>query len=128
MDAELTTADRAPARSPRYDETFPTLTAPEIDRLRRFGTLRRYADGEKLFQTGQPGPGMFIVLSGHVGITPRDRIGHVTPVVGQGPGQLLAEFGQLSSPAALVDGMSEGEVATLLVPPAGIRSLLEAEP
>jgi thioredoxin reductase (NADPH) len=126
-DAELTTAERAPARGPRYDETFPTLTAAEIDRLRRFGTLRRYADGERLFETGKPGPGMFVVLSGHVAITHRDGLGHVAPVVEQGPGHFLAEIGQLSNRAALVDGTAEGDVETLLIPPEGIRSLLVAE-
>jgi thioredoxin reductase (NADPH) len=51
----------------------------------------------------------------------------VAPVVEQGPGQFLAEIGQLSSRAALVDGVAEGEVKTLLIPPEGVRSLLVAE-
>jgi thioredoxin reductase (NADPH) len=116
-----------PARGPRYDETFPVLTPREIDRLRRFGTLRKYASGEKLFETGKPGPGMFVVLSGSVAITQRDGLGHVTPVVEQGAGQFLAEVGQLSSRVTLVDGTAEGDVETLLIPPEGVRSLLVAE-
>ena len=116
-----------PARGPRYDETFPALTAKEIERLRRFGSLRRYADGEKLFETGKPGQGMFVVLSGHVAITQHDGMGHVAPVADQGPGQFLAEVGQLSDRATLVDGVAEGDVETLLIPPAGIRSLMVAE-
>jgi thioredoxin reductase (NADPH) len=116
-----------PAQVARYDETFPILTAKEIDRLRRFGSLRRYADGEKLFETGKPGPGMFVLLSGHVAITQRDGIGHITPVVEEGPGQFLAEIGQLSNRAALVDGVAEGEVETLLIPPDQVRALLVAE-
>src|SRR5450755_3533073 len=82
---------------PRLEQTFPTLTAPEIARMRRFGEIRHYSNGEKLFETGKPGPGMFVVLSGHVAITQRDGLGHVTPVIDQGPGQFLAEIGQLSS-------------------------------
>ncbi len=116
-----------PAHGPRYDQTFPTLTTREIDRLRRFGTLRKYAAGEKLFETGQPGPGMFVVLSGTVAITGRDGLGHVTPVVEQGAGQFLAEIGQLSNRAALVDATAEDDVETLLIPPEGVRSLLVAE-
>jgi thioredoxin reductase (NADPH) len=57
------------AMHPRHAQTFPTLTPAEIERLRRFGTVRRYADGEGLFKTGEPTPGMFILLSGHVAIT-----------------------------------------------------------
>ena len=116
-----------PPPGPRYAETFPTLTPAEIDRVRRFGAPRGYADGEKLFESGKPAPGMFIVLSGHVAVTQRDGMGHVSPVVEQGPGHFLAEIGQLSNHAALVDGVAEGEVEALLIPPAGIRSLLVAE-
>ena len=112
---------------PRLEQTFPELTAPEIARMRRFGELRHYKDGETLFKTGKPGPGMFVILSGHVAITQRDGLGHVTPVIDQGPGQFLAEIGQLSGRVALVDGHAEGDVETLLIPPERLRALLVAE-
>src|SRR5215218_2482831 len=112
---------------PRHEQTFPTLTPHEIERMRRFGELRTYKDGEALFETGKPGPGMFVVLSGHVAITQRDGLGHVTPIIDQGPGQFLAEIGQLSSRVALVDGHAEGDVETLLIPPDQLRALLVAE-
>src|SRR6195256_540729 len=112
---------------PRLGQTFPELTAQEIARMRRFAELRNYKDGEKLFETGKPGPGMFVILSGHVAISQRDGLGHVTPVIDQGPGQFLAEIGQLSGRVALVDGHAEGDVETLLIPPERLRALLVAE-
>src|SRR6202047_5323673 len=112
---------------PRLDQTFPTLAPPEIARMRRFGEVRHYKDGEMLFETGKPGPGMFVILSGQVAITQRDGLGHVTPVIDQGPGQFLAEIGQLSGRVALVDGHAEGDVETLLIPPERLRALLVAE-
>src|SRR3982074_734906 len=112
---------------PRHEQTFPTLTPQEIARMRRFGEVRNYKDGEKLFETGKPGPGMFVILSGHVAISQRDGLGHVTPVIEQGPGQFLAEIGQLSGRIALVDGRAEGDVETLLIPPERLRALLVAE-
>src|SRR6478736_7405760 len=123
------TDDRASlaARFPRLEQTFPTLTPQEIARMRRFGELRRYKDGERLFEAGKPGPGMFVILSGHIAISQRDGLGHVTPVIEQGPGQFLAEIGQLSGRAALVDGHAEGDVETLLIPPERLRALLVAE-
>jgi thioredoxin reductase (NADPH) len=111
----------------RPEQTFPELTAGEIARMRRFGEIRKYSNGERLFETGKPGPGMFVVLSGHVAITQRDGLGHVTPVIDQGPGQFLAEIGQLSGRVALVDGHAEGDVETLLIPPDKLRALLVAE-
>src|SRR6476660_7085330 len=133
MAAEGTTGsktDGSPPRAaafPRHEETFPTLTAQEIARMRRFGEPRSYKDGERLFETGKPGPGMFVILSGHVTITQRDGLGHVTPMMTQGPGQFLAEIGQLSGRVALVDGHAKGSVETLLIPPERLRALLVAE-
>lgn len=121
--------ESAPSSSafPRYEQTFPALTPQEIARMRRFGEARNYKHGETLFETGKPGPGMFVVLSGHVAITQRDGFGRVTPVIEQGPGQFLAEIGQLSGRIALVDGHAEGDVETLLISPERLRALLVAE-
>jgi hypothetical protein len=49
------------ALNPRREQTFPALTAAEIARMRRFGEIRHYQDGEMLFESGKPGPGMFVV-------------------------------------------------------------------
>jgi thioredoxin reductase (NADPH) len=133
MGADITTtnrpADNASAASafPRLEQTFPALSPLEIARMRRFGEVRHYKHGEALFETGKPGPGMFVVLSGHVAITQRDGLGHVTPIIDQGPGQFLAEIAQLSGRMALVDGHAEGDVETLLIPPEQLRALLVAE-
>src|SRR5947208_4571125 len=115
------------AAFPRHEQTFPALTPEEIARMRRFGEIATYRHGEPLFETGKPGPGMFVLLSGHVAISQRDGLGHVTPVIDEGPGQFLAEIGQLSGRAALVDGHAEGDVETLLIPPERLRALLVAE-
>src|SRR5271156_6229432 len=116
-----------PPHGPRYLETFPALTTQEIDRLRRYGSLRKYSDGEMLFEAGKVSPGMFVVLKGLVVITQRDGLGHAAPVAEQGVGQFLADVGQLSTRAALVDGIAEGDVETLLIPTEGLRALLVAE-
>jgi thioredoxin reductase (NADPH) len=121
------TGGSALALFPRHEQTFPSLTPWEIARMRGFGEIRSYQHGERLFETGKPAPGMFVILSGHVAITQRDGLGHVTPVIDQGPGQFLAEIGQLSGRVALVDGHAEGDVETLLIPPERLRALLVAE-
>src|SRR6476646_3697284 len=133
MSERITTASKTAlgtptaASFPRHEQTFPALTPQEIARIRRFAEIRNYKDGEKLFETGRPGPGMFVVLSGHVTITKRDGLGHITPMIDQGPGQFLAEIGQLSGRVALVDGQAEGDVETLLIVPEKLRALLVAE-
>ena len=70
---------------------------------------------------------MFVILSGQVAVTLRDGLGRRQPLVEQGPGQFLAEAGQLSGRLALADAHAEGPVEALLLPPAQLRALLVAE-
>jgi thioredoxin reductase (NADPH) len=117
----------SPLLRARFEQAFPALTPAEIERLRRFGTVHRYADGEPLFRAGAGRAAMFVVLAGQVAITQRDGLGHVTPVIEQGAGQFLAEVATLSGHSALVDGHARGEVEALVIPPEGVRNLLIAE-
>src|SRR3981081_2094994 len=53
----------------RREQMFPKLEPREIDRLRRFGQVRRYRPGEALFVTGEVAPGMFVLIKGSVRVT-----------------------------------------------------------
>jgi len=111
----------------RRHQMFPVLSGTDVERIRRFGAVRHYAQGACLFRAGEPGPGMFVVLRGTVAITQRDGFGHVVPIESQGPGQFLAEVAQLSGRPALVDGHAAEDVEALLVPPDSLRALIIAE-
>jgi thioredoxin reductase (NADPH) len=111
----------------RLHQAFPVLSDAEVARVARFGTVQRFARGERLFTAGETSPGMFVLLRGVVAVTQRDGLGHVVPIVRQGPGEFLAEVGQLSGQPALVDGHADEDVEALLVPPAQLRALLVAE-
>jgi thioredoxin reductase (NADPH) len=106
----------------RDEQMFPKLTPHEIDRLRRFGEVRRYAAGEPLFVTGDVAPGMFVLIKGSVRVTRRDPLEHSAPVVEQGPSQFVAEVGQLSGQPAFVDVHAIDEVEALLIPSENLRS------
>ena len=75
-----------PPSHPRFQEMHPTFAAADIERMRRRGEPRTYADGEKLLAVGKVAPGAYVVLAGHVAVTERDGFGHVTPIADQGPG------------------------------------------
>jgi hypothetical protein len=53
----------------RRDQMFPKLRPEEVDRLRRFGEVRRYAPGDLLFVTGERSPGMFVLIAGTVAVS-----------------------------------------------------------
>jgi thioredoxin reductase (NADPH) len=111
----------------RYKQRFPKLHPEDIDRLRRFGEVRRYAPGVALFVTGQLSPGMFVLLAGTVAVTRRDPLGHLAPIVEYGPGHFLAEVGQLSGRPAMVDAQATGDVEALLIPPDALRAVMVQE-
>jgi thioredoxin reductase (NADPH) len=123
----LLPADAAAAIGTRRHQMFPRLSEAEIARITRFGTLQGYPRGTRLFAAGEAGPGMYVVLKGNVVIRQRDGLGRMTPIARQGPGQFLAEVGQLSGAAALVDGDAEDDVEALLIPPSQLRALIIAE-
>jgi thioredoxin reductase (NADPH) len=111
----------------RREQMFPKLTPQEIDRIRRFGTVQRYAKGALLFKTGEVSPGMFVLISGTVAVCWRDGLGHIQPIVEHGPGEFLAEVSQLSGRPSLVDASAKTDVEALLIPTASLRTLLIAE-
>ncbi len=111
----------------RRDQVFPVLSAQDFARVARFGAERRYAAGERLFTAGEVGPGMVLILEGQVSVTQRDGLGHVVPIVTEGPGSFLGEVGQLSGNRAMVDMTAEEPVRALVVPPEQLRALLIAE-
>jgi len=113
--------------STRRHQMFPVLTDDEIARVCRFGTVQHYPRGTRMFTAGEPGKGMFVVLKGVVSICQRDGLGRVVPIVREGPGEFLAEVGQLTGRPALVDGDAEEDVEALLIPPPQLRALLIAE-
>src|SRR6202051_4129350 len=112
----------------RNEQMFPKLTPHEIDRLRRFGEVWRYAAGEALFVTGDIAPGMYVLIEGSGRVTRRDPLGHSAPIVEQGPREFVAEVGQLSGQPAFVDVHAIGDVEALLIPPQNLRALMIEEP
>src|ERR1700716_1684376 len=112
----------------RREQMFPTLAPQEIDRIRRFGRIRRYAAGEALFTTGEIAPGMYVLITGAVRVVRRDPLGHSAPIVEHGPGEFVAEVGKLSGQPAFVDVHAISEVEALLIPPENLRALMIEEP
>lgn len=111
----------------RFDQMFPTLEHAEIDRLRRFGETRSYSAGEHLVTTGEPSPGMLVVLSGEVTVTQHNVFGPNQLIVTHGPGGFVGELAQLSGRPALVDAHATKPVETLVIAPSRLRDVLVAE-
>ena len=110
----------------RRHQAFPTLTAGEIDRLRAFGTCRRYAAGDPLVRHGETDHGLIVILSGEVdvlapGVAPQQLI------VQHQAGAFIGELAQLTGRPALVDAVAVSAVETIDIPPERLRAVLVSE-
>jgi thioredoxin reductase (NADPH) len=110
----------------RARDMFPVLEGAEIDRLRRFGRLRAYAEGEALVRVGAVGEGLTVIVSGKVEIR-QGEFGRRNPIVTHGAGSFMGELAQLSGRPALVDATALEAVEALILPPDRLRAVLVAE-
>jgi thioredoxin reductase (NADPH) len=127
----------------RFQQMFPVLSPGEIDRIRRFGEVRRFPDGTFVLRKGEAAPGMLVILSGRVAIDPRDALGRAVPVeqfaelIGAPldemtevvPGEVMAEIGDLTGRASpgVLDARAVGDVDAIVVSRSAIRALLVEE-
>jgi thioredoxin reductase (NADPH) len=115
------------APDPGHEQTFPSLSPAEVDRLRRFGTTRRYAAADQLLTMGDVVSGMFVLISGAVAVRARDGLGRVVPIIDLGPGGFLAEVGMLGGHPRLVEARATADTEVLVVPADQLRTVLIAE-
>src|ERR1700735_3223959 len=57
-----------PLTETRREQMFPVLEPAQVDRLRRFGQRRSFADGEFLVRVGEVGHGLVVILAGKVDV------------------------------------------------------------
>jgi len=107
-------------------QTFPTLTDHEIGRMRRFGEVVNFRDGETLLRPASPAPACSCV-SGQIAITLRDGLGHVTPIIDQAPASFWPRSASFRTRRA-GRRPCRGNVETLLIPPERLRALWSRKP
>ena len=110
----------------RGAQMFPVLSPAELDRLRRFGECRRYAQGAVLARAGEVAEGVVVMLSGEAEIT-QNAGGARLHIVRHGPGSFTGELAQLSGRPSLVDCTALTDIEALVIPPRSLRALLIAE-
>ena len=111
----------------RMHQMFPTLDEADIKRMYRYGSVKRFRDGERLYAAGGASFGTHVVLTGRVKISRHDGLGNASLLTYYGPGQFGGEVSQLSGCPSLVNADAVGDVETLHIPSAALRALLIAE-
>jgi thioredoxin reductase (NADPH) len=111
----------------RRDQIFPTLSAHDFTRLRRFGEVKTFAPGTFLMKAGEVAQGLSFVLKGHIDVRQGGAQTGGQSIVKHGPGSFLGELAQLSDRPALVDAVAEDEVEAIVVRPRRLRDVLVQE-
>jgi thioredoxin reductase (NADPH) len=94
-------------REQRRDQMYPAFDPTEIERVRKFGKVRSFAGGERLWTAGQVAPGLIVVLAGSIPVTQHDQFDNEEPIGILRPGNFLGELAQLSGRPALVDAIAQ---------------------
>jgi hypothetical protein len=89
-----------PATNSRVEQTFPTFSRTQLDRVTEHGHLRPTRQGEVLIEHGQLAVSFFVVLAGELQ-TVRPTASSETLVSRTGPGQFTGEVNTLSGRPAL---------------------------
>lgn len=107
---------------------FAQLPAEELTRLSTAARELRLAPGEVIFKEGDPGDGLYVVLSGRVQIAATISGGerHVFSTVG--PGDVFGEMAVLDNLPRSAQASAEGETIVAFVPREQFLDLLKNSP
>jgi thioredoxin reductase (NADPH) len=112
-----------------YDIAFPELDDAQMASLGRcpLTKLKRYRDGERLFNAGDRDSEFFVVKSGEVEIVDDSGDAPKTITVLQ-PGMFTGDEGQLTGAPSIVSGIARGDCEVYEVSPDALRDLLNNHP
>jgi CRP/FNR family transcriptional regulator, cyclic AMP receptor protein len=103
-----------------------TLAPAELDAIAAIVETRDVAAGKDLFREGDPGDGLFLVISGEIDVTKRAPGGeHLLARLG--PGGVLGEMSLVTADARSATGRALVDSRVLHMPATGFRTLLAAE-
>jgi thioredoxin reductase (NADPH) len=107
------------------ETAFPRLTSAELALVKPLAKLCDYADGDVVFQAGQPDIDLYVVESGRMEIrNPTDG----DPLAVHEPGGFSGDIDILTGRPVLVTAVAKGSTRLLCVPNGQLRTLLNRVP
>src|SRR5919201_3806389 len=80
----------------RSMDLFGDLAEAELSKIARLLKEHRVSENEVIFNQGDPGDGLFIVLQGRVRIASTDHLGHERVLAFYGPGEFFGDMAVLT--------------------------------
>src|SRR5436190_18193486 len=100
-----------------------TLSSAEVDAIAAIAETREVAAGRELFREGEPGDGLFLVVSGEIDIV-KEAAGGTRSLAHLGEGAILGEISLLTSEARSATGRALVDTRVLHLPMPAFRALL----
>src|SRR5258706_9158565 len=103
-----------------------TLSAAELEAIAAIVETRNIDAGKDLFREGDPGDGLFLVISGEINVTKRAPAGEHA-LARLGSGGVLGEMSLVTADARSATGRALVDSRVLQMPASGFRALLAAD-
>jgi CRP/FNR family cyclic AMP-dependent transcriptional regulator len=108
---------------------FSGLSDKELKDLARFAQERKYSAGATLFQQGDPGAGLYIIVSGRVRIVQAVHPDRAEEILGTaGAGEVLGEMALLDELPRSATVIAEEDTTAILLPIWEFRSAVRNQP
>jgi CRP/FNR family cyclic AMP-dependent transcriptional regulator len=109
--------------SPRFQD----FAADDVTDLAAALQPRSIADGDTLFEEGDPAPEAYIVASGRLALTRKNREGRPQNVLQLGPGEVLGLMALVENRGRSTTATAVGDVEVLVLPRAAFTMLYESK-
>ena len=101
------------------------LSAAELETIAAIVEQRDIAAGKELFREGEPGDGLYLLVSGEINVVKHGKDGeHLLAKLG--PGAVLGEMSLITADARSATGRALGPCSVLRLPATEFRALLES--
>ena len=107
---------------------FEGLQPRHLKALAKACTTRRYAAGDTIVRQGNPGVGLFIIVSGKVKIEKRSDDGSTVNLATHGPGEVVGEMSVLDGAVRTADVIAIEETECLVLASWAFNSFLKSHP
>lgn len=107
-------------------ELCRTLSGADLEAIAAIVETRTVEAGKDLFREGDPGDGLFLVISGEINVTKRAPGGEHS-LAKLGPGGVLGEMSLVTADARSATGRALVDSRVLHLPAARFRALLAAD-
>lgn len=107
---------------------FADLPADAIEHLVSCARLRNLSDGQCLHRKGDPGDGLYGVLSGGIKVSSSSADGREAVLTILEPGSWFGEISLFDNQPRTHDGWAQGATQLLMIPRAGFQQLLKQRP